>query len=83
MPFQYIYNKYVENRPDDIIWGDLMQVGLSSLPTDLIVKTFLDFSSLYCNPILEAGIFAAADYYYELEEEEKEEKNHIRRYKKI
>ncbi len=31
--------------------------------TDLILKTFLDFSSLYSNPVLEAGIFAVADYY--------------------
>ncbi len=39
-----------------------MQVGLFSLATDLIVKAFLDFSSLYSNPVLEAGIFAVADY---------------------
>ncbi len=39
---KFIYDKYVENRPDDIIWGELMQVGLSSLGTDLIVKTLLD-----------------------------------------
>jgi hypothetical protein len=63
MLLQYVYDKFVENRPDDIIWGELIQVGLSSLGTDLIVKTFLDFSSLYSNPVLEAGIFAVADYY--------------------
>ncbi len=40
-----------------------MQVGHSSLGTDLIVKTFLDFSSLYSNPVLVAGIFAVANYY--------------------
>jgi hypothetical protein len=40
-----------------------MQVGISSLWTDLIVKTFLDLSSLYSNPVLEAGIFAVEDYY--------------------
>jgi hypothetical protein len=38
MLLQYIYDKYVENRPDDdIIWGELMQIGLSSLGTYLIV----------------------------------------------
>ncbi len=53
----------VENRLDNIIWGELMQVGLSSLGTDLIVNTFLDFSSLYSNAVLEAAIFTVADYY--------------------
>jgi hypothetical protein len=42
---------------------ELIKVGLSSLGKDLIVKKFLDFSSLYANPVLEAGIFAFADYY--------------------
>ena len=63
MLLQYVYDKFVENRPDDIIWGELIQVGLSSLGKDLIVKKFLNLSSLYSNPVLEAGIFAFADYY--------------------
>jgi hypothetical protein len=40
-----------------------MQVGLYSLGTYLIVKTFLYLSSLFSNPALEAIIFAVADYY--------------------
>ncbi len=46
---------------NDITWGELMQIGLSSLGTDLIVKTNLYFSSLYSNPVLEARIFVVAD----------------------
>jgi hypothetical protein len=45
MLLQFIYDKFVENRPEDIVCGELMQVGLSSLVTDLIVKIFLDLSS--------------------------------------
>ncbi len=63
MLLQFTYDNYVENRPDDIIWGELMKTGLSSLRTYLIVEVLLYFSSLYSNPVLEAGIFAVADYY--------------------
>jgi hypothetical protein len=40
-----------------------MQVRISSIEIDLIVKTFLDFSSLYPNPALEVVIFYIAEYY--------------------
>jgi hypothetical protein len=40
-----------------------MQVGFSSLVTDLIVKTFLYLSSLYSNLVLEVGIFSVVNYH--------------------